>query len=297
MPPVSSSVKASVTKVLRRLPLPLVTPVVRRRVRRLQAHDVSLGVARRQMEFLLEHTRPDADLDEVARRHLEQVVWRRELRWRPRVITRQRVHGIEHLTEGRSERDGLVLCFLHHGQFEGAFPAVKLAGGPPITTVGHPLMFDPAIPDYLAANLRLGRMGSTPVPSTLGYAGLRDLVREGHTLGIAVDLPGRTRVRWMGRDVLGASGAARIAFETGAPVVLLTAHPTDGLVQEVRLSERLLPADHESAESLLQAILDGFAPSVLAWPEVYDWPKGKFTMLDADGNPVPHVREPGEPEV
>ncbi len=34
---------------------------LRRRVRRLQAHDVSLAVARRQMEFLLEHTRPAQD--------------------------------------------------------------------------------------------------------------------------------------------------------------------------------------------------------------------------------------------
>lgn len=292
-----SGVKPAVTKVLRRLPLPLVAPVVRRRVRRLQAHDVSMAVARRQMEFLLEHTRPDADIDEVARRHLEQVVWRRELRWRPGVITQQRVHGIEHLTRVRGEHGGLVLCFLHHGQFEGAFPAVKLAGGPPITTVGHPLMFDPAIPDHLKANLRLGKMGSTPVPVTIGYAGLRDLVLDGHTLGIAVDLPGSTRVRFVGRELMGASGAARIAYETGSPVVLLTAHPTDGLIQEVRLSEPLLPADHDSAESLLQAILDGFEPSVLAWPEAYDWPKAKFTLLDDDGNPVPHVREPGEPEV
>lgn len=289
--------KAAVVRVLRRLPLPLVTPVVRRRVRRLQADPTARAVARRQMEFLLGVARPDADLDAVALRHLEQVVWRRELRWRPGVVTRQRVTGIEHLTRVRGEHGGLVLCFLHHGRFEGAFPALKAAGAPPMTTVGHPLMFDPAIPEHLQANLRLGKMGSTPVPVTLGFTGLRDLVLEGHTLGIAVDLPGSTRVRFVGRDLLGASGAARIAFDTGSPVVLLTAHPDGELGQEVRLSEPLLPRDHPDAESLLQAVLDGFEPSVLAWPEAYDWPKQKFTLLDEAGVPVPHVREPGEPEI
>jgi lauroyl/myristoyl acyltransferase len=291
------AVKKLAVSGLRRAPLAVSQPLVRRRIRRAQADDVAVGVARRQMEFLLGASRPDADLEAVALRHLEQVIWRRELRWRPPVITRQSVSGIEHLTRLRGEHGGLVVCFLHHGRYEGVFAALKRAGGPPVTTVGHPMMFDPAIPDYLAANLRLGRMGSTPVPVTLGYAGLRDLVLDGHTLGIAVDLPGSTRVRFVGRDLRCASGAARIAHETGTPVVLVLPRTTDGVAQELTVSAPLLPEDHADAEALLQAILDGFEPSVLGWPEAYDWPKKKFTLLDADGNPVPHVREPGEPDI
>ena len=293
----ATGIKGLAVTGLRRTPLPLVAPLVRRRVRRAQADQVAVGVARRQMEFLLSASRPDADLDAFALRHLEQVIWRRELRWRPRVITRQRVSGVEHLTRLRGPSDGLVVCFLHHGRYEGVFAALKAAGGPPVTTVGHPMMFDPAIPDYLAANLRLGRMGSTPVPVTLGYTGLRDLVLDGQTLGIAVDLPGSTRVRFAGRDLRCASGAARIAHETGTPIVLVLPRTTDGINQELTVTEPLLPQDHPDAESLLQAVLDGFEPSVLAWPEAYDWPKKKFTLLDTDGNPVPHVREPGEPEI
>jgi lauroyl/myristoyl acyltransferase len=290
--------KQAVVAGLRRAPLAVSAPLVRRRIRRAQADEVAVGVARRQMEFLLAESRPGADVDAVALRHLEQVVWRRELRWRPPVITKQRVTGVEHLTRLRGERGGgLVVCFLHHGRYEGVFPALKLAGGPPVTTVGHPMMFDPAIPDYLAANLRLGRMGSTPVPVTLGYTGLRDLVLDGHTLGIAVDLPGSTRVRFVGRDLRCASGAARIAHETGTPVVLVLPRTTDGVGQELTVTEPLLPQRYPDAEALLQAILDGFEPSVLDWPEAYDWPKKKFTLLDAEGNPVPHVREPGEPDI
>ena len=292
-----AGVKRRALAALRRAPLALSMPLVRRRIRKAKADQVAVGVARRQMEFLLAETRPDADLDAVALRHLEQVVWRRELRWRPPVITKQAVTGVEHLTAVRGEHGGLVVCFLHHGRYEGVFAALKNAGGPPVTTVGHPMMFDPAIPDYLAANLRLGKMGSTPVPVTLGYAGLRDLVLDGHTLGIAVDLPGSTRVRFVGRDLRCASGAARIAHETGTPVVLVLPRTTDGVAQELTVTEPLLPKDFHDAEALLQAILDGFEPSVLDWPEAYDWPKTKFTLLDADGNPVPHVREPGEPDI
>ena len=224
-----AGVKRRALAALRRAPLALSMPLVRRRIRKAKADQVAVGVARRQMEFLLAETRPDADLDAVALRHLEQVVWRRELRWRPPVITKQAVTGVEHLTEVRGAHGGLVVCFLHHGRYEGVFAALKNAGGPPVTTVGHPMMFDPAIPDYLAANLRLGKMGSTPVPVTLGYTGLRDLVLDGHTLGIAVDLPGSTRVRFVGRDLRCASGAARIAHETGTPVVLVLPRTTDGV--------------------------------------------------------------------
>ena len=39
--------------------------------------------ARAQMEFLLEHTRPEADLDAVARDYVRYQVRRGELRWHP----------------------------------------------------------------------------------------------------------------------------------------------------------------------------------------------------------------------
>ena len=44
--------------------------------------------ARAQMRFLLEHTRPDADLEAAARAYVRGQVWRGELRWHPELITR-----------------------------------------------------------------------------------------------------------------------------------------------------------------------------------------------------------------
>jgi lauroyl/myristoyl acyltransferase len=292
----ATGIKELVVAGLRQAPLPLAAPLVRRRVRRAQADPVARGVARRQMEFLLGAARPDADLDAVALRHLEYAVWRRELRWHPEVITHQPVTGIEHLTQVRGEHGGLILCFLHHGRFDGAFGALKRAGAPPLTAVGHQILFDSEKPAHIAAHLRVVEMGTTTVPATLGYAGLRDLVLEGHTLTIAVDVPGSTRVRFVDRDLRCASGAARIAHETGTPVVLVLAHQTQGVEQRLEVTEPLLPGDHPDAPALLQAMLDRFEPAVLAWPEAYDWPRPKFVQLDADGEPTTYERDPGEPD-
>jgi lauroyl/myristoyl acyltransferase len=287
--------KEQVVSGLRRAPLPVAAPFVRRRVRRALADPVALEVAHRQMDFLLGVRRPDVDLDAVAMRHVEQVVWRRELRWRTDFMTSQRVTGAEHLVDGREGGKGLILCFLHHGRFEGIFGSLARAGGPHISAVGHPSLFDPAMPAHTAAHRRLVEKGSTLVPASLGYEGLRDLVANGDVLGIALDLPGSTRARFVGRDVRCASGAARIACDTGAAVVLALPRRIDDLQQDLVVSEPLSPADHQDPLSLLQAILDGFEESVLDWPEAYDWPKQKFVILDDEGNPVPHVREPGEP--
>jgi lauroyl/myristoyl acyltransferase len=288
------AVKEAVVAGVRRAPLPLAVPLVRRRIRRAHADPDAMAVARRQMEFVVGAALPDADLDDLAGRYLEQMVWRRELRWHPRAVTRQQVTGIENLTRVRGEHGGLILCFLHHGRFDGLFASLKAAGAPPLTTVVAPILVDPD-DAYLKAHRRLIDLGSTAAPSTAGFQGLRDLVLAGHTLTIAVDMPGSTRVRFLGRDLLGASGAARIAHDTGTPLVLVLPTTTDGLSQRITLSEPLLPQDHADPVSLLQAALDRFEPSVLAWPEAYEWPRAKFTQLDEQGNPVVLQRDPGEP--
>lgn len=289
--------KHLIVTALRHAPLSVAAPVVRRRVRRMQDDPAAMAVARRQMEFLLGVTQPGLDLDMVARRHLERMVWRGELRWRPELITSQPVTGIEHLSESRGAHGGLVLAFMHHGHFDGAFASLVKAGAPTLTTVGHPLLFDADAPPHLRQHMALVRSGSSPVDVSMGYSGLRDLVLAGHTLTIAVDQPGSTPITFAGRSLLGTSGAARIAFETKSPLVLLTAHPGAGLTPRLELSEPLLPWQFDTVEDLLAAMLAGFAPSIQAWPEAADWPRAKWTHLDLDGNPLPVVREPGQPEV
>ncbi|WP_372734998.1 hypothetical protein [Nocardioides sp.] len=291
-----SAIKKAAVAAVRRAPLPLATPLVRRRIRKVQRDPQLLEVAHTQMEFLLGASQPDADLDAAARRHLEYVMWRRELRWHPDVITKQSVLGMENLTKERGPTGGLLFCFIHHGRYEGSFGAIKRAGGPPLTVVVHPDMVKPIRPVHVSAHLVVAERGAECVSAELRYTGIRDLVTQGKTVGIAVDQPGSTKVRFLGRDLLGPSGGVRIAFETETPMVLLTARHTSGHDQEVTISEPLRPADFADPADMLQSILTRCEPSVLAWPEAYDWPKPKFTMLDVDGQPIPHVRAFGEPD-
>lgn len=290
-------IKPLIVKTLRRAPLSIAAPAVRRRVRRMQRDPVSMAIARRQMEFLVGVTQPGVDLDQLARRHIERMIWRGELRWRPKWITSQPVTGIEYLTQRREGHGGLVLAFMHHGHFDGSFASLVKAGAPSLTTVAHPLLFDPDAPDHLRQHMAVVRWGSSPVDVSMGYKGLRDLVLAGHTLTIAVDQPGSTPITFAGRSLLGTSGAARIAFVTNSPLVLLTAHRGAGLSPRLELSEPLLPWQFDTVEDLLAATLAGFEPSIQAWPEAADWPRAKWTHLDLNGNPLPVVREPGQPEV
>ena len=52
-----AGVKRRALAALRRAPLALSMPLVRRRIRKAKADQVAVGVARRQMEFLLAETR------------------------------------------------------------------------------------------------------------------------------------------------------------------------------------------------------------------------------------------------
>ena len=93
-----------VEAVRRRIPRACVPLLVALRFRLAWSRPAVRDDARAQMRFLLEHTRPEADLDAVARAYVRGQVWRGELRWHPELITRLRVEGIEHLLDARDRR-------------------------------------------------------------------------------------------------------------------------------------------------------------------------------------------------
>jgi lauroyl/myristoyl acyltransferase len=252
-------------------------------------------IARNQMAYVLGSVRPDADLDRVALRHIDDMFWKRELRWRPREQADQEVAGVDNLTKAHPEHGGMLLGFLHHGRYDGIFGALVAHGARPMTIVGGEGIFQPDPLPHFSAMRVTAEQGGTLVPTSLGYAGLRDLVLAGETVAVALDLPGSTRVRFLGRDLLAASGTARIAMETQAPVVVVSAWQHDRRQQRIEVSQPIQPGDHPDAGSLLQAMFDVLEPSVLAWPEAYEWPRAHFVELDEAGEPIAHERDPGEP--
>jgi lauroyl/myristoyl acyltransferase len=290
-----SGIKDVAVAGLRKAPLPLVTPLVRRRIQRAQSDPVTVRTARNQMEFVVGAARPDADLDALALKHIEQVVWRRELRYRPAAITHQRIHGLEHL-DVRGPEGGVIITGFHHARFDGVCGSIRNAGGPQdMQVAGNPEFFVEPMEPHVAAHKRVVEMGATMYDVTAGFRGLQDVIARNPFVW-AFDMPGSTKVRFLGRTLGVSSAIARIAMAKQVPVVCVGQHQVGEWEQEVRLAAPIMPGDHDSPDTLLQAIMDAIEPSILAWPEAYDWPRPKFTHFDADGNKVEYQRDPGEPE-
>ncbi|WP_395658453.1 hypothetical protein [Nocardioides sp.] len=273
------NVEERAARVRAAVPTPLLPALVSLRTRLAWRRPAVREDARAQMRFLLEHTRPDADLDAVARAYVRYQARRGELRWHPELLTSLRVDGIDHLLDARARGRGVVLNFVHHGYYDGAFPSVARLGGRAHMVV-HPYMLEPDAPLWLRQHVRIGTAnGGTAVSSAVGSEGLADLLGRGEIVAIASDVPGRTPLRFAGRDVLGSFGAARLAADTGASVVVLTSEEdADGPV--IRLHEPLDPVVVGSPQELLQRMLALHEDVLLRWPEATDLPLSRWGAVE-----------------
>jgi len=231
--------------------------------------------ARAQMAFLLEHTRPEVDLDATARAYVKQQIWRGELRWHPDLITRMRVVGLEHLVGARDRGRGVILNFVHHGTYEGGFASLARLGAPAHMLV-HPYMTRDDAPRWLKQHMRIACTGGgAKVSAEIGTQGIIDLLNQGSVVAVASDVPGRTPLRFVGRDVLGSFGAARIATEAGSPVVVMSME-LDEHGPLVRAHEALEPKAFESPRALLEEMLALHERVVVRWPERTDLPLSRW---------------------
>jgi lauroyl/myristoyl acyltransferase len=238
-----------------------------------------LADAREQMRFLLERTRPDADIEAHAREYVELWMRRAELRWRHKMVCSQPVDGLEHLLVARDLGRGVLVNFMHHAQYEGAFSSI--AGlGVPSEVILHPNMLKPDAPEHMKQRVRVGTYLCQPHSTEIGMQGISDLVAAGKVVTIASDAPGSAEVTFAGRRLKGSSGAARIAVALGAPVVVLTTRRVDG-EPRLQLSEPLLPADFDDAESLLAEMVRRHEEAILAWPAAADNPISRWAPVES----------------
>lgn len=238
--------------------------------------------ARAQMRFVLGAARPDADVEGAARRYVERQCWRGELRWHPDLITDQPVEGLEHLVAARDLGRGVVLSFMHHGHFEGAVATLGRRGVR-VHVLGFPQLLEAGAPGWMQQHAAVAQsQGAVPVLTTAGSEALAGLLLAGEVLCIASDVPGRTPMRFLGRDLVGSFGAPRLAVATGAPVVVMTSELRDGR-PAVRLHPAFDPESYPSPQKLLEAVLAVHEPAVLRWPELCDIPTSHWGVPDAAG--------------
>ena len=258
-----------------RIPTSLLPLVVAVRFRLAWSRAAVREDARAQMRFLLEHTRPDADLEAVARDYVRYQVRRGELRWHPEMVTNLRVEGIEHLLVARDGGRGVMLNFVHHGYYDGAFPSIA-RHGVPCRMVVHPYMLEPGAPLWLRQHVALACTGGgTAVSAAVGNDGIMDLLHRGEVVAIASDVPGRTPLAFVGREVLGSFGAARLATDTNSPVIVMTSEE-DAHGPFIRLHEPLEPKRYPSPKALLERMLTVHESRQIRWPEATDLPLSRW---------------------
>ncbi len=274
-----SSVRDQIKGIRRFVPLPLQLAVARRQVAALWKNEEFRAAQEANMQFLLENTERAPEIPELARAYAEFDIQRNIRRWRPRHLIRQPVEGIEWLTTKRDHDRGVVLSFMHHGQYDGLMGSIA-RHGVPMHGVAHPGAFDPHAPAQIRQHFKVCSMvpGCTLVNAGDGAAKLVEHLEERAVLALASDVAGRTSVNFLGRDMLGSFGAARVATETNSPVVLLTSHRAADGSSYFRLHEPLEPSDFADPSDLLTEILRRHEPAVLAWPEAYESPYGRLAI-------------------
>lgn len=275
----ASSALQNVHQLRRLVPVRLAPALVRARLDRIWSDPAFRASQEAEMRFLLEHTARAGEVGELAYRHAEHMMMRSYLRWHPRAITRQPVRGIEWLTTRRDPERGLLLSFAHHHSYDGLFGSLARYG------VRSQILIAPEIarPEAGIAfrqHLRVAGRGGELVPAAGGTEQLAALLRPGATLALAPDFPGRTPVMFLGRQVLGSFGTARIAMLADSPVVLATQHRDHSGGSYIQVHAPLEPRDYDDPRELLAAVLAGHGEAILAWPEALESPTARFGRID-----------------
>ena len=278
------STEVRIGRLRGRVPTALVPALVDARTRLAWRNDAVREDARAQMGFMIEHARPDLDLETTARDYVRFQALRGEVRWHPSMLTDLDVEGLDHLRDAKAQGAGVVLSFMHHAFFEGGF--ASLAGrGFPMHLVCYGYMLRDDAPGWLQQHVHVALSnGGHALPADRGADEMARVLREGEILGIATDVPGRTPLRFAARDVVGSFGAARLAVATGSPVVVMTSERTDGAVARIRLHEPFHPESFPDPTKLLEAMVAVHEDAQLRWPEAVDIPLSRWNLPDAGGD-------------
>ena len=246
-----------------------------------------LETGRAAMRAVVGNTPLEGDLERLAFRHL--CAWARgwELMWRPWLLAKMPVEGLEQL-DGIEPGRGVVFSAPHFGPLVG-MAALPQHVGPIHAAVGeHQVSGDlPAgYNGYQIEQVRkvVGRFGFVPVRAIGSARTFTTVLKEGGRVLINLDVPGKTPVQFLGKTVELMSGTARLAASTDAVVVPVVPLPR-GHKWYVHVGAPLDPRDFPSWEDLLQAVATAVEELVLRAPEYLEDPlrDGGWAVADRDG--------------
>jgi lauroyl/myristoyl acyltransferase len=242
---------------------------------------------RRFHERLLEHTPLAGREDEIAERASAEMFRTLELFWRPWLVERGWIDGIEHLHAARSRGRGVVAVFPHFGLPYAQFPIMPRFGIEAWALVGANHFQDLGA-GYAGRFTRQARayieqLGAGRAIVTGGaFERLLELVRDGATVSVAFDLVGSTPTPFLGRTVSLASGASRLPYEGDAVVAPFVVRVV-GRRPVMKFAPPIDSRDYDDAVSLQAAIARVMEQWALEVPEAV-WP------LEHNGTPLLHER-------
>ncbi len=272
-----TSLMDRLTEARRWVPLPILLTIGRRRAQRMWQDPQLRAAAEASMRWLLQHTDRLDEVPELTREYVEFDVLRNYRRWHPADLIEQPVEGAEWLTTQRDHSRGVILSFMHHGQYDGLGPSL-CQQGVELHGVVAPEAFDPATAIQFRQHFNVVNAHADIhlVNAADGSGRLRELLDQNAVIAIASDVPGRTPVNFMGHHLLGSFGAARLAVEKDCPVVLVTSHRLPDGRPMLKVHEPLEPSDFSDPATLLNEIFKRHEPAILAWPAAYDSPLGRL---------------------
>jgi lauroyl/myristoyl acyltransferase len=268
---------------LRRLAPPRAVPaLVKRRLDKVWENDAFRAEQEAEMRFLLGCSERASEIPELAYAYAEQMMTRAYMRWHPKVVTSQRIKGLEFLSR-RDESRSVILSFMHHHRYEAMFGSILRAGGPPTKVVVTEAITKPEAGIAFAQHMRVARRGGPIVHAEIGTQGLAAELTPGVVMGLAPDFPGRTPVTFLGRKVLAPFGTPRLAQLTNSQIVVATNHRDDE-GPYVQLHAPIEPADYADPTDLLVDLLGRFEQPILEWPEALESPRARFGEIPEDAS-------------
>lgn len=235
------------------------------------------------MRDLLDRSPRRDEVAALARRYAYVSLIRDVRMWRPWRVGKVPVEGAEVLSQMARERQGAILSFMHHGPF----------GELPGALDRHGIRLHVPVASQMVRDLRPGYPGRRDRRHVLNVrhrraivfdaAGSFDymtrLIQEGATIMLANDLPGRLPMNFLGRRVGAASGLARLAHATAAPIFPVSSVPYRTFGRFV-VQPPIDPTEFATLEALQAEIARRHEPAILAWPEALEWPWLRWTVLD-----------------
>ncbi|MDX6479418.1 MAG: Bacterial lipid biosynthesis acyltransferase [Gaiellaceae bacterium] len=208
--------------------------------------------------------------ERAARRRLVEDAVRAEVQWRPWLYRRMPVEGLEHLEQARAaSKGGLILATIHVGAILGLVHALAARGLKlylPGGEWGIPTVEGLRGRWIATQNRWVEEAGARWVPLGESYPVLRALLERGEVCMLAVDVPGDVEVELAGRPARVRGGLARLALETGSPILpIATLRVRWGMVGFI--GEPIDPATFDDPVELTRYLVAAQEPRFVGEPE------------------------------